>query len=219
MRVIVGRFSGDYVWPVLGDYRGQKQKAVTRGLRYDAELGKRIEAATQKGGFSCSSAFIRAAIERELAGRESSVDESEQRIAASLDRTAREIRNLRIGQQALFAFVDVLAKTFLTCVPEPPRDVQAQAVARGKARYDRFLQSLGPGLRRGSIPPRNFARVGGHWEQLPATEVGRRRSGVSIPFKSMVPRSARHTVVTALTVMAGLIPIQRVSFCARLGRC
>jgi len=28
--------------------------------------------------------------------------------------------NLRIGQQALFAFVDVLAKTFLTCVPGPP---------------------------------------------------------------------------------------------------
>jgi hypothetical protein len=121
----------------------QKQKAVTRGLRYDAELGKRIEAATQKGGFSCSSAFIRAAIERELTGRESGVDAAEQRIAASLDRMARGIRNLRIGQQALFAFVDVFAKTFLTCVPEPPREVQDQAVARGKVRYDRFLKSVG----------------------------------------------------------------------------
>src|SRR5580704_9932723 len=77
----------------------QKQKKVTRGLRYDAELNNRIEAATKQGGFSCSSAFIRAAIERELAGRESGVDVAEQRIAASL------------------------AKTFLTCVPEPPRDV------------------------------------------------------------------------------------------------
>jgi hypothetical protein len=56
---------------------------------------------------------------------------------------AREIRNLRMGQQALFAFVDVLAKTFLTCVPEPPRDVHDQAVVRGKARYDRFLKSVG----------------------------------------------------------------------------
>jgi len=121
----------------------QKQKAVTRGLRYDAELGKRIEAATQRGGFACSSAFIRAAIERELVGRESCVDAAEQRIAASLDRMSREIRNLRIGQQALFAFVDVFAKTFLTCVAEPPREVQDQAVARGKARYDRFLKSVG----------------------------------------------------------------------------
>jgi Arc/MetJ-type ribon-helix-helix transcriptional regulator len=106
----------------------RKQKTVTHGLRYNAELNNRIQAATNKGGFSSHSAFIRAAIERELAGRESGVDAAEQRIAASLDRMAREIRNLRIGQQALFAFVDVLAKTFLTCVPEPPRDVHDQAV-------------------------------------------------------------------------------------------
>ena len=51
-------------------------------------------------------------------------------------------RNLRIGQQALSAFADVLAKTFLTCVPEPHRDVHDQAVARGKIRYDRSLKSL-----------------------------------------------------------------------------
>jgi hypothetical protein len=124
----------------------RKQKAVTHGLRYNAELSNRIAAATKQGGFSCSSAFIRAAIERELAGRESGVDAAEQRIAASLDRMAREIRNLRLGQQALFAFVDVLAKTLLTCVPEPPRDAYAQAVARGKARYDRFLKSVGMGM-------------------------------------------------------------------------
>ena len=124
----------------------RKQKKVTRGLRYDAELNNRIEAATKQGGFSCSSAFIRAAIERELAGRESGVDAAEQRIAASLDRMAREIRNLRLGQHVSFVFVDALAKTFLTCVPEPPRDVHDQAVARGKARYDRFLKSVGIGM-------------------------------------------------------------------------
>jgi hypothetical protein len=124
----------------------QKQKKVTHGLRYDAELNNRIEAATRQGGFSSSSAFIRAAIEHELAGRESGVDVAEQRIAASLDRMAREIRNLRLGQQALFAFVDVLAKTLLTYVPEPPREVHDQAVARGKARYDRFLKSVGIGM-------------------------------------------------------------------------
>jgi hypothetical protein len=121
----------------------RKQKTIARGLRYDAELNSRIEAATKQGGFLCGSAFIRAAIERELAGRESGVDEAEERIAASLDRMAREIHNLRLGQQALFAFVDVLAKTLLTCVPEPPRDAHDQAVARGKARYDRFLKSVG----------------------------------------------------------------------------
>jgi hypothetical protein len=124
----------------------RKQKTIARGLRYDADLNNRIEAAAKKGGFSCGSAFIRGAIERELAGRESDVDAAEERIAASLDRISREIRNLRLGQQALFAFVDVLAKTLLTCVPEPPRDVYDQAVARGKARYDRFLKSVGVGM-------------------------------------------------------------------------
>jgi Arc/MetJ-type ribon-helix-helix transcriptional regulator len=127
----------------------QKQKpTVIHGLRINAELRNRIAVAMQKGGFSSRSAFIRAAVERELAGRESDVDAAEQRIAASLDRMAREIRNLRLGQQALFAFVDVLVKTLLTCVPEPPRDVHDQAVARGKARYDRFLKSRRAGVRR-----------------------------------------------------------------------
>jgi Arc/MetJ-type ribon-helix-helix transcriptional regulator len=121
----------------------RKQKAVRRGLRHDADVNQRIEAATKEGGFSSASAFMRAAIERELAGRENGADAAEQRIAASLDRMAREVRNLPLGQQALFAFVDVLAKTFLTCVPEPPRDVHDQAVTRGKARYDRFLKSVG----------------------------------------------------------------------------
>ena len=121
----------------------RKQKAVTHGLRYNAELNNRIEAATKRGGFSTRSAFIRAAIEREVVGRESGVDVAEQRIAASLDRMARGIRSLRIGQQALFAFVDVLAKMLLTCVPEPPRDIHDQALARGKLRYDRFLKSVG----------------------------------------------------------------------------
>jgi Arc/MetJ-type ribon-helix-helix transcriptional regulator len=42
----------------------------------------RIERAAKDGGFSNMSAFIRAAIERELAGRESGVDAAEDRIAA-----------------------------------------------------------------------------------------------------------------------------------------
>ena len=78
----------------------RKQKAVSRGLRHDADVNQRIEAATKEGGFSSASAFMRAAIERELAGRESGVDVAEQRIAASLDRMAREIRNLRLVRPA-----------------------------------------------------------------------------------------------------------------------
>lgn len=34
-------------------------------------------------------------------------------------------------------------KTFLTCVPEPPREVVGQSVARARFRYDRFVKSAG----------------------------------------------------------------------------
>ena len=123
-----------------------KGRTVCRGLRLDHLLVGRIERAAADGGFSSPTAFMRAAIERELAGRESGVDAAEERIAAGLDRVAREIRSVRLGQQALFAFVDSLVKTLLTCVAEPPRDAYDQAVARGKARYDRFLKSVGAGM-------------------------------------------------------------------------
>lgn len=123
-----------------------KRKVRIRAARFDLEFDKRMEQATRERGFSNPSAFIRAAIERELAGRESGIDAAEERIAASLDRVAREIRAVRLGQQALFAFVDTLVKTLLTCLAEPPRDAYDQAVARGKIRYDRFLKSVGTGM-------------------------------------------------------------------------
>ena len=122
------------------------QKLRIRAVRLEPELNKRVEGASKAGGFANPSAFIRAAIQRELAGRESGVDAAEERLAASLDRLAREIRRVNLGQQALFAFVDSLVKTLLTCVAEPPRDAYDQAVARGKVRYDRFLKSVGAGM-------------------------------------------------------------------------
>ena len=123
-----------------------RRKLRIRATRLEPELDRRIEIATKQGGFSNLSAFIRAAIERELAGRESGVDAAEERIAASLDRVGREIRSVKLGQQALFAFMDSLVKTLLTCLAEPPRDVYDQAVARGKLRYDRFLKSVGAAM-------------------------------------------------------------------------
>lgn len=123
-----------------------KRKVRVRAARLEPELDRRIEVATKQGGFSNPRAFIRAAIERELAGRESGVDVAEERIAATLDRIVREIRSVKLAQQALFAFVDSLVKTLLTCLVEPPADVYEQAVARGKFRYDRFLKSLGASM-------------------------------------------------------------------------
>jgi Arc/MetJ-type ribon-helix-helix transcriptional regulator len=121
-------------------------KLRIRAARFDGELDKRIQLAAKDGGFSNPSAFIRAAIEHELAGRESGVDAAEQRIAATLDRISRDVRTMKLAQQALFAFIDSLVKTLLTCLAEPPREAYDQAVARGKLRYDRFLKSVGSSM-------------------------------------------------------------------------
>jgi len=123
-----------------------KAKTRCRGIRLDEPLIGRVERAAKAGGFSSPSAFIRAAIQRELAGRESEVEAAEERIVASLDRLAREIRSVKLAQQALFAFVDSLVKTLLTCIAEPSGDAHDQAVAQGKFRYDRFLKSVGAAM-------------------------------------------------------------------------
>ncbi len=123
-----------------------KTKTRCRGIRLDEPLIGRVERAAKAGGFSNPSAFIRAAIQRELAGRESEVEAAEERIASGLDRLAREIRSVKLAQQALFAFVDSLVKTLLTCISEPPSDAHDQAVAQGKFRYDRFLKSVGAAM-------------------------------------------------------------------------
>jgi hypothetical protein len=82
----------------------------------------------------------------ELAGRESELEAAEERIAASLDRLAREIRSVKLARQALFAFVDSLVKTLLTCIAERPSEARDQAVAQGKFRYERFLKSVGAAM-------------------------------------------------------------------------
>ena len=117
-----------------------------RTIRLPEELVEQIQQQGKKRGFTTASAFMRAAIERELAGPETTSDGTEEHLAATVDRLAGELRRLRTGQQGLFAFLDALTKTVLTCLPEPSGEGHAQAVARAKARYERFLKSVGLGI-------------------------------------------------------------------------
>lgn len=117
-----------------------------RTIRLSEELAGEIREQSKKRGFATASAFMRAAIEKELAGSGAAFDATEERLAASIDRLAGELRRLRTGQQGLFAFLDALTKTVLTCLPEPSGEDHAQAVARAKARYERFLKSVGVGI-------------------------------------------------------------------------
>jgi Arc/MetJ-type ribon-helix-helix transcriptional regulator len=114
-----------------------------RTIRFSEQTEKAIEAASQQRGFASSSAFIRYAVEQELTGREDDLTGAEERLAGSIEAVRRDLFRVMRVQQALFAYLDTLAKTFLTCVPEPPADAKAQAVARAKERHDRLLKSAG----------------------------------------------------------------------------
>ena len=127
----------------------EKHAARIRGsriaIRVSVQDQHEIEEATKTRGYASPSSFIRTAIRNELHGREELVG-IEDRIVGSFDRLSSE--NLRLSRaiQALFALVEALSKTVLTCIPEPPADARPQAVALAKERYHRLVQSAAAGM-------------------------------------------------------------------------
>jgi uncharacterized protein (DUF1778 family) len=121
-----------------------KYAARTRGariaVRVNAEDQHEIEAAAKTRGYTSSSSFIRTAIRNELHGRDELVG-IEGRITGSFERLSEEILRLSRAVQALFALVEALSKTVLTCLPEPPAEARPQAIALARERYHRLLQS------------------------------------------------------------------------------
>jgi Arc/MetJ-type ribon-helix-helix transcriptional regulator len=117
---------------------------VTIRLTRDEE--QQLKASVKHRGYATTSALIREAIWKELGEREEAGSDAEQRIAATVERLERDIVRSVRGQQALFAVVDTLVKTFLTCVPEPPQEGLPQSVARARDRYARFVKSAGQAM-------------------------------------------------------------------------
>ena len=89
------------------------------------------------------------AIRKELNGPPE-LTETEERLAGGFERMSRDMVRLARGQQALFALLDTLAKTILTCVPEPSPDARQQAIVRAKERYDRLMKSAGQSMSNGA---------------------------------------------------------------------
>lgn len=118
-------------------------------LRLSQEDRDQIEQVVKTQGYESPSAVVRAAIRNELNGRPE-LGETEERIAGGFERMSRDIARLARGQQALFALLDTLAKTILTCVPEPPPDARPQAIARAKERYDRLMKTAGQSMSNGA---------------------------------------------------------------------
>ena len=114
-----------------------------RAIRFSEKVMKEIEGAAQQRGFASSSAFVRYAVEQELSGRQDGLTGAEERLSASIEQVRRDLFRSMRAQQALFAYLDTLAKTILTCIPEPPADAKPQAVARARERYDLLLKTTG----------------------------------------------------------------------------
>ena len=115
-----------------------------RTIRFSETTLQQIQQAAKQKGFASIAAVIRHAVDQELTGG----DGVEQRIAATLDRIQTDLSGMRRVQQTLFAFVDTLAKALLTDLAEQ----SSPSVAKGKERYERFLQNAAATMLNGSHP-------------------------------------------------------------------
>jgi len=117
-----------------------------RTIRLTADIDERLQSTAKQKGYANPSAFLRAAIHHELSGREETMIGAEERLDASMEQMRREIFRVGRAQQALFAFVDSLAKILLTCVPEPGGEAMEAAVARARGRHARLLKTAGQAM-------------------------------------------------------------------------
>ncbi len=124
----------------------KKNTTKMRGMRLSEVTYKAVVQAAKARDYASPSAFMRTAVEKELRGADSTIGESEQRISASLEKYSKQVRRVSTGQQALFAYVDVLAKVILSTLPDTDEDTRKAAAARGKLRYSRFLKSVGANM-------------------------------------------------------------------------
>jgi Arc/MetJ-type ribon-helix-helix transcriptional regulator len=117
-----------------------------RTIRLSADADERLQSAAKLRGYANLSVFLRAAIDHELSEREEATIGAEQRLATSVEQISREMFRLGRTQQALFAFVDSLAKILLTCIPEPGGDAVESAIATAQRRHARLLKSAGQAM-------------------------------------------------------------------------
>jgi Arc/MetJ-type ribon-helix-helix transcriptional regulator len=119
---------------------------LKRTIRMTPEADQRLQSEAKLRGYANASAFVRAAIENELRGREDTMAGTEQRLAANMEELRNEIRRSGRAQQALFAYMDALAKIFLTCVPEPVGEAMEAALVRARGRHMRLLKNAGQAM-------------------------------------------------------------------------
>jgi len=102
-------------------------------VRISEAAFQRISETAKRTGYPSASALIRDALERHTSDTNQSAEE---RIAATLDQIRRDLRSLGKTLNALFAFVDTLAKVVMRTLPEQ-NSVSAE---RARRLYELFLK-------------------------------------------------------------------------------
>ena len=105
----------------------KKKSHQNAGMRMSEATYRAVVQAAKARDYASPSAFMRAAVEKELRGADATLDESEQRIGASLEKYSKQVRRVSTGQQALFAYVDALAKVILSTLPDTDEDTRKAA--------------------------------------------------------------------------------------------
>ena len=113
-----------------------------RSIRLTDAIDQRIQSAAKQRGYSTPSAFLRAAIKKELneAGEGAAASE---KILGYFREVRQDVRRVERAQQALFALVDNFAKVFVTCVPEPRGEAMQTALGEARNRHARLLTNAG----------------------------------------------------------------------------
>lgn len=76
----------------------KKKATKITGIRFSEATYKAVVQAARARDYASPSAFVRAAVEKELRGVDATLDESEQRIIASLERYSKQVRQIGTGQ-------------------------------------------------------------------------------------------------------------------------
>ena len=111
-------------------------------VRLDDALYNRLAKAAKGRGCRISPLVRDALVSGLDDNRGSAVAAAEERIAATLDRFAKDIRRLHTADQALYAAFDTFVRLFLTCIPDPPSDTLTAAKVQGQSRYNNYLHNV-----------------------------------------------------------------------------
>jgi hypothetical protein len=113
-----------------------------RSFRLQDELLAKAKEVAKERRFRSLNAFVQEAVNNEIHRGGSALEQTESRVAATLDRLAKELRKANNAQQVHLAFTDGLIRYLLVCIAEPPDDALEANRARARLRYEKFLRSI-----------------------------------------------------------------------------